>query len=114
MAKQKKVAAAKNAVKKTSAPARKKPKKSVLKPKAPEAAVDIPVQIAEFIKNTPVSKSVVTSKKVSELELRKRLNKLNIKPTVSVERLRAAIDHIKPPRIPEDSCRSRSKNLCGP
>jgi hypothetical protein len=102
MAKQKNVAAAKNAVKKTSAPARKKPKKSVLKPKAPEAAVDIPVQIAEFIKNTPVSKSVVTSKKVSELELRKRLNKLNIKPTVSVERLRAAIDHIKPPRIPED------------
>src|SRR5688572_5364595 len=102
MATQKKVAAAKKTAKKTTAPPNKKSKRSNSTTKGPDAVVDIPVQIAEFLKSNPVSKSVVTSKKVSELELRKRLNNLNIKPTVSFERLRAAIDHIKPPRVPED------------
>ena len=101
MATQKKVSAAKKPAKKTPAPAKKR-KKSPAAAKGPESAVEIPVQLAEFIKNPPVSKSVVTSKKVSTLELRKRLNNLNIRPTVSIERLRGAIEHIKPPRVPED------------
>ena len=104
MATKKKVAA-KIPAKKTPAPAKpkkKKLKKATTAAKGPEMGTDVPAQLAEFIKNTSVPKGFVTSKKIPLLDLRKRLNDLNIRPTVSVERLRTVIDHIKPARTPEE------------
>ena len=71
------------------APKRKVPaKKGVTR--APATVADmtaststIPPQLQEFIKHTSVPKGFVNSKALSLGDLRKRLNELNVRPTVS-------------------------------
>src|SRR5215212_2054861 len=73
-------------------------KKKVLAKKAvkrsPAAVVEIPgstsiipAQLQEFLKQTSIPKDFVKSKKLVLLDLRKRINQLNLIPTVPVERL---------------------------
>jgi hypothetical protein len=95
--------------KKTEKTSASKPTKKPVKPKGIAAAektvelsVQVPQQIEDFLKATSVPKGFVTTKKIAVSDLRRRLNDLNIRPTVSVEELRETINRIKPPRVPED------------
>src|SRR5829696_5371356 len=97
----KKTAAGKKTAKRPTAPAKKQTKKAAPPDNAPDRIAEMPLQLAEFIKNTSVPKGFTTSKKLPLMDLRKRLNDLDIRPTVSVDRLRAVIDHIRPARVPE-------------
>jgi hypothetical protein len=88
----------KTSVKKTS---KRTAKKTVKAETAPVMVSKIPDGLERFLKNPVVSKGVI-SKKLDLLDLRKKLNELNIRPTVKPERLLDSVNHIKPAAVAED------------
>jgi hypothetical protein len=74
--------------------------KQELKPEIPAATSDIPEPVRAFLKATSISKGFVNAKEISLTELRKRVTESNIRPTVPLEQLLAAVNRIKPADIP--------------
>jgi len=66
----------------------------------PAATSNIPAQLQEFLKNTSIPKDFVNSKQLALLDLRKRVNELNLKPTVPLEQLLISVNRIKPAPVP--------------
>jgi hypothetical protein len=66
----------------------------------PASTSNIPAQLQEFLKHTSVPKGFVNSKQLALLDLRRRVNELNLRPTVSVEQLLASVNRIKPALTP--------------
>ena len=62
---------------------------------------NIPPQLREFLDNPAAPKGFVTAKKLGLAELRKRLLDLDVRPTVPLERLLAALNRIKASRAPK-------------
>jgi hypothetical protein len=77
--------------------------------RAPEAAVaatisgsNIPEQVLEFLKSTSIPKDFTPTKPLDLLALRKRIQEINVTPNVSLERLLASVNRIKPAPVPEE------------
>ncbi|MGA7212871.1 MAG: heme peroxidase family protein [Terrimicrobiaceae bacterium] len=66
----------------------------------PASTTNIPAQLQEFLDHTSVPKGFVNSKRLALLDLRKRMNELNLRLTVPMERLLASVNRIKPARVP--------------
>jgi hypothetical protein len=66
----------------------------------PALTTNIPAQLQEFLEQTSVPQGFVNSKRLALLDLRKRMNELNLRPTVPMERLLASVNRIKPARVP--------------
>jgi hypothetical protein len=85
---------------------KKGPAKRAVK-RAPAAAADIPAstsnipaQLQEYLKQTSIPKDFVNPKHLSLLDLRKRMNELNVRTTVPLEQLLASVNRIKPAPTP--------------
>jgi Animal haem peroxidase len=63
-------------------------------------APEIPPQIRSFLNSTAIPKGYVNSKKLTLPELRRRLNELNVRPTVAPEQLLPTLNRIKPTAVP--------------
>ena len=66
----------------------------------PASTTKIPAQLQEFLEQTSIPKGFVNSKQLTLLELRKRMNELNLRPTVPLEQLLASVNRIKPAPVP--------------
>ena len=66
----------------------------------PASTSTIPAQLQAFLKQTSIPKGFVQSKQLGSLDLRKRVNELNLRPTVAVEQLLASVNRIKPAQTP--------------
>ena len=66
----------------------------------PAAMSDIPEQVRAFLKETSVPKGFVNPKEIKLLDLRKRVNAINLRPTVPLEQLLASVNRIKPASLP--------------
>ena len=85
-----------------------KPKKTVatkapkfeLEPEIPAATSNIPEIVRAFLKNTSIPKGFVNAKEIKLTDLRKRVNEINIRPTVPLEQLLATVNRIKPADVP--------------
>ena len=60
----------------------------------PSSAAGIPLQLQAFLSNTAIPKGFVNLKKLTLLDLRKRLVELNVQPTVPLEQLLTALSRI--------------------
>jgi|GEM_PF-343324 len=69
----------------------------------PSQAAEIPEQVKDFLQQTPVPKGFVNAKQVALLDLRKRVNEINIRPTVTVEKLLATVNRIRPSAAPVEN-----------
>lgn len=88
------------------------PKKDTKAPSAaptiPPATTAIPPQLQEYLRRTAIPKGYVNPKPLSAQGLRKRLMELNLKPSVSVDRLLDSVNRVKPDagvspeKMPED------------
>ena len=65
----------------------------------PSAFADIPEQVQEFLGRPSAPKGFVNAKPVALTDLRKRVTDLNMKATVSSERLLAAVNRIRPAEV---------------
>ena len=68
----------------------------------PASTSNIPAQLQEFLNQTSVPKDFVNSKQLALLDLRTRVNALNLRPTVALEQLLASVNRIKPAPVPEE------------
>ncbi|MEK6289761.1 MAG: heme peroxidase family protein [Acidobacteriota bacterium] len=68
----------------------------------PASTSNIPAQLQEFLNQTSVPKDFVNSKQLVLLDLRTRVNALNLRPTVALEQLLASVNRIKPAPVPEE------------
>jgi hypothetical protein len=73
----------------------------------PASTFNIPAQVQQFLDQTSVPKGFVNAKPLELLDLRKRTNELNVRPTVALEQLLASVNRIKPAlitveKLPED------------
>lgn len=80
-------------------------KRAVARPRAstapiPAATSPIPPQLQEFLKQTSIPKGFANPKQLVLLDLRKRVNELNLRPTVTLEQLLASINRIRPAPAP--------------
>jgi Animal haem peroxidase len=66
----------------------------------PAATADIPAVLQEFLKRTSIPKGFANSKQLALGDLRKRLNELNVRPTVPLEQLLGSVNRIKPAPAP--------------
>ncbi len=66
----------------------------------PASTTKIPAQLQEFLKRTSIPKGFVNSEQLTLEELRRRLNELNLRPTVPLEQLLASVNRIKPAPVP--------------
>lgn len=66
----------------------------------PASTSNIPEQLQEFLKQTSIPKGFVNSKQLTLLDLRRRINELDVRPTVSLEQLLASVNCIKPASAP--------------
>ena len=96
---------------------KKAPAKKTVK-RAPAAAADtpastsnIPAQLQEFLKQTSIPKGFVNSKQLALLDLRKRVNEINVKPTVPLEQLLASVNRIKPAAVPDGKVAGRRQGV---
>jgi hypothetical protein len=99
----KKKASSKKAAKKTS----KAIQPSAAVEDTPAATSHIPQQVLEFLGQTSTPKGFVKSKQIGVQDLRASILELNVRPTVPLEQLTAAINRIRPAtmlleRLPED------------
>ncbi len=60
----------------------------------------VPQQVQDFLKQTSIPKGFVRSKQVTLLDLRKRLNELDLRPTVTLDKLLSSANRIKPAMLP--------------
>jgi hypothetical protein len=73
----------------------------------PAATSNIPAQLQKFLKQTSIPNGFVNSKQLTLLDLRKRINELNLRVTVPLEQLLDSVNRIKPApapveRLPEE------------
>ena len=68
----------------------------------PASTTKIPAQLQQFLEQTSVPKGFVNSKQLALEELRKRMNELNLRPTVLLERLLASVNRVKPAHVPAE------------
>jgi hypothetical protein len=68
----------------------------------PASTTKIPTQLQQFLEQTSVPKGFVNSKQLALEELRKRMNELNLRPTVLLERLLASVNRVKPAHVPAE------------
>jgi hypothetical protein len=66
----------------------------------PVSTSNIPEQLQEFLKQTSIPKDFVNSNQLVLLDLRTRVNTLNLRPTVPLEQLLASVNRIKPAPVP--------------
>jgi heme peroxidase len=93
---------------KKKAPAKKSAKRTGAKKVAkragatviPAATFGIPDQVREFLKQTSIPKGFVRAQQFTLLDLRQRVNEINLKPTVTLEQLLASVNRIKPAAVP--------------
>jgi hypothetical protein len=81
----KKKSPAKKAVKRTSAGVS----------ATPAATSDIPAPLQEFLKQTSIPEGFVNPRPLSPMDMRRRLNDLNLRPTVPLDQLVASVNRIK-------------------
>lgn len=62
----------------------------------PAATSKIPARLQEFLKQTSIPKGFVNPKPLDLPDLRKRVNELNLRPTVPLEQLLTSANRIKP------------------
>lgn len=106
----KKAAKAASSKKAAKAPSSKKAVKqaaAVAAVETPASTAEIPVQLVDFLKQTAVPQGFVNPQPIDLVELRKRTTDINVKPTVSLDKLLASVNRIKPApepmeRMPED------------
>jgi hypothetical protein len=67
---------------------------------ASAATSDLPVQLREFLAQTSIPDGFVNAKPLALLDLRKRVNEINVKPTMPLERLLESVNRIKPAPVP--------------
>jgi hypothetical protein len=63
---------------------------------SPASASKIPAQLQEFLEQTSIPRGFTNSKQLALEDLRRRVNEINVKPTVPLERLLASVNRIKP------------------
>src|SRR3954451_20242008 len=69
----------------------------------PAATTGIPPALQKYLKESATPKGFVNPKPVSVADIRKRLNELNIRTSVPIDRLRDVINRIKPDAgVPEE------------
>lgn len=68
----------------------------------PAAAARIPAQLQDFLERTSIPKDFVAAKRLAVGDLRRRMNEINLRPTVPVEQLLTTINRIKPAAVPEE------------
>lgn len=78
----------------------KKAPKPVVEPEIPAATSQIPGPVREFLKTTSVPKGFVNPNAMALPDLRKRVADINLRPTVPLEQLLAAVNRIKPAALP--------------
>ena len=66
---------------------------------SPASTSKIPAQLQDFLEQTSVPKGFVNPKPLALVELRRRVNEINVKPTVPLERLLASVNRIKPAAV---------------
>jgi hypothetical protein len=67
---------------------------------SPAAFAEIPEQVQAFLGRSAVPKGFVNAKPVALTELRKRVTEINVRATVSVERLLDSVNRIRPSEEP--------------
>ncbi len=90
----KKKVAAKSAAKKAP------PAAAAAAPNVASAIPDIPAQLQDFLKQTSIPSGFVNSKQLAPLDLRARINELNVKPTVALDQFLTSVNRIKPAEVP--------------
>jgi hypothetical protein len=73
----------------------------------PAATSALPEPVRAFLKDTSIPKGFINAKDIELVDLRKRVTEINIRPTVSLEKLLASVNRIKPApapieKLPED------------
>ena len=68
----------------------------------PASTTKIPAPLQEFLEQTAIPKGFVNSKQLTLQELRKRMNELNLRPTVPLERLLASVNRVRPAHVPAE------------
>lgn len=96
MAAKKKVAAEKTTKKRMT-----KETTVVTEPTSPSAPY-MPVQLQQFLSHSSIPKDFVNSKRKTLTDLRESLSELNLRPTVSLEKLLASVNRIKPAPTPSE------------
>src|SRR6185295_9906470 len=91
------------AAKKRSAAKRAARKPSAAKEGIPASTSEIPEQVGEFLRRTSIPEGFVNPKPLEVIDLRRRTNELNVRPTVPLEKLVASVNRIKPAVDPVDS-----------
>jgi hypothetical protein len=66
----------------------------------PASTSNIPAQLQKFLKQTSIPKDFVNSKQIALLDLRKRLNDLNLRTNVPLAQLLESVNRIKPAPVP--------------
>ena len=69
---------------------------------APASAANIPAPVRQFLDHTSIPRRFANSKPVSLLDLRKNVVELGVRLTVSMERLLASVNRIRPAPAPID------------
>ncbi len=78
----------------------KKVAKAVVAAEIPAATSAIPDQVRQFLSRTSIPKGFVKAKQFTLLDLRQRLNEVNLRPTVSLDQLLASANRIKVAEVP--------------
>lgn len=82
---------------KKKAPVKKTVKQAPAKAAAsPASTSNIPVQLQQFLTETSIPSGFVNPKQFLLLDLRTRMNELNLKPTVAMDQLLISVNRIKP------------------
>lgn len=68
----------------------------------PASVSNIPAQVLEFLNTTSIRKDFAPTKPLDLTALRTRVQEINVIPSVSLERLLASVNRIKPAPLPEE------------
>lgn len=66
----------------------------------PAATAALPEPVREFLKQTSIPRNFINAKEIALVDLRKRVNDISLRPTVSLEKLLASVNRIKPADLP--------------
>jgi hypothetical protein len=81
-------------------PAEERPPAAEVASETPAAFAEIPEQVQAFLGRTSVPKGFNNPKQVGLADLRKRATEINLRASVSLERLLASVNRIKPAEVP--------------
>ncbi len=71
-----------------------------IKQPIPQQLPKFPSKCGTFLKETSVPRGFVNPKEMALPDLRKRVNEINLRPTVPLEQLLASVNRIKPAALP--------------